>query len=459
MSLDKRDYSNFDRMGGKICKERNMYVFPTLYKSDKFNHCRIWSIFIRLVKKTNIQITCNDWNKLLESTINMENQYLYGKMPQDIIAQTWTETGVVGGKITIHSPTYTEAKNIGKINERSSFQTALILARKEYIKKLESGFKPKEQIDDEFIKYISDDKYFPMTLSDYSNDKDNLVYPLYIQPKLDGTRCIVYLNTNPKKSTLDNVIMYTRQLHSYPRKYKLLINLYKILVHFYDTKNDTSVYLDGEIYEHGKTLEYITSKARTFTEINDNDLNFHMFDLFYPQRLCLTFASRLFIIDMIFKYFNFDNIFKVKTILCEDEKTSDDIYKDFLKNKYEGAVYRNILSTYATYLDNTKAPKSKKCLKRKQLMSNEFKIVDYTSGKKGNKKGSIIWICENNDKQRFKVTPKGITDKESEKIFIECETDDGFEKKYKNRLLTVIYMPTYRNIPKSAKSVGFRDFL
>jgi hypothetical protein len=120
----------------------------------------------------------------------MEILYKYNTKGQ---AQQWeikvvgnsyyTVEGHVGGKLTTSEPTICEGKNLGKVNETTPEQQALIEARAKWQKKLDKGYS---------LELTHEKKYFePMLAHEYSNyEKLVFTVPTYAQPKLDGIRCI-----------------------------------------------------------------------------------------------------------------------------------------------------------------------------------------------------------------------------------------------------------------------------
>ena len=99
----------------------------------------------------------------------------------------WTEQGLIDGKIVINKPTITTTKNEGRSNETSPEQQALAEASAKYTKYLDKGYV--ENVDD--VHKIT--LYTPMLAQKFEDRVDGLEFPLYSQPKLDGVRCVVYM--------------------------------------------------------------------------------------------------------------------------------------------------------------------------------------------------------------------------------------------------------------------------
>jgi ATP-dependent DNA ligase len=155
---------------------------------------------------------------------------------------------------------------------------------------------------------------------------------------------------------------------------------------------------------------------------------------------------------------------QVETILVNTEKEQDDLYKKFLKEKYEGIIIRNADSLYLTSATkNSTKIRSKYVLKRKMRYSDEFEVVGYTQGTKGRDIGAIMWICQTHDgSKQFNTTPKNTTYEERYKLYKLANSNNGkqFDKLYKGRMMTVEYEDLSKNkVPLRAKSIGFREHL
>ena len=87
-------------------------------------------------------------------------------------------------------------------------------------------------------------------VGDYSRIKDN-DWPLYVQPKLDGVRCVIQYDAG-------KVTAYSRTGKEWKNIDHVLLNLYK----FFD--KHPNVILDGELYNHDlkDDFEQIISMVR-----------------------------------------------------------------------------------------------------------------------------------------------------------------------------------------------------
>jgi len=461
MSSEKRQFSDFTKFPGSI--QDGTYVFPILYHTDSNDNKRIWTIAVRLVKGAEKKYSI-DWDLMKDNTIPIKPEYLTGtEIPAGTITQVWVETGVIGGKISRHSPTYTKDKNVGKSNERNSLEQGLVLARSQYLKRLENGLRTNSNTD-----ITKNAMFFPMLVCKYEDEKDKLVYPLFIQPKLDGARCVAFLNTDPSPShepTFSNVILYSRQKKNFIGFDDLRKELLPILMEGWDFEGKQSIYIDGELYKHGLNLQTISGAVRNPDRDNIPEykgIKFHVFDVFYPRNPALKFAERLSILDGLFD--NLNTVEKVETIEVKSEYMQNKLYKKFLARKYEGIIIRNSDSLYLTHpTKNSMEIRSKFVLKRKMTYTDEFEVVNFEQGLKGRDKGAIMWVCKTHKTDKlFSATPKNITYEERYKLFKDASFNHGagFENKYKGRMMTIEYEDLSKDkIPLRAKAVGFREHI
>ena len=468
MELDKRDYTNFSdkkSFPGKIDKNTNEYHFSPLFNTDSHKNVRKWEIKVRLIKPSKKKLNHGiDWNVLEDDTIPIKKEYLNNTpIPNGVITQVWVETGVINGKQTRHVPSYPTIKNEGKSNERNTFEQGLVNARTLYLKKLENGSQTNKDFNTVKIKQ-KNTKYFPMLVRKFADEKKNLVYPLYVQPKLDGARCIAYLDKSPNKNTTEkNIIMYTRQKKDYCGFDKIKKDLLSVLIDMYDFGKNESVYIDGELYKHGLDLQTISGAVRNpkRDEMKKYEgIQYWVFDLFYPSTE-LTFEDRMGYLEDFFDIVSDScNIVQTPTHEVKTEAEQEKLYKSYLKKKYEGIILRNSSSLYLTHpTKNNMSIRSKFVLKRKMTFDAEFEVVDFTQGSKGKDKGAIIWILKTHTTNKnFNATPKNITYQERYELYKDAL--DNFEDKYKNRLMTIEYEDLSKDkIPLRAKSVGFREHI
>jgi ATP-dependent DNA ligase len=93
-----------------------------------------------------------------------------------------TEYGTLNGQMQINKWVCTP-KNEGKKNATTSEQQAIIEAEAKYTFQLERKYSTS-------INTAKQTLFLPMLAHDFAKKKKNLIYPVHVQPKLDGVRAL-----------------------------------------------------------------------------------------------------------------------------------------------------------------------------------------------------------------------------------------------------------------------------
>lgn len=469
MTSSKRDFTDFKAFPGKV-DANSHYVFPTLWHKDSYGHLRQWTVRVRLIHDTNTTILGIDWDLSTEKQVNIKDSYFINdQLPEGIIAEVWVENGVSGGKITRSSPTYIKDLSFeGNKNQRNQFQAALIFARSLYLKRQDLGGSI-EKPDDKAKKpkkQLGVIKYFPMLAKPYKDGIKHIKFPAYVQPKLDGVRCITYLEK--KDGGVESIICYSRKKNPLMGTDHIKQALYYYLNALFDVEKNQSLFLDGELYKHGKRLQDISGEVRNEGENKTADIadknQYHLYDCFYPLELDTPFEDRKEQLEVIFNSMQERKditaqscIKQVKTTLADDLAAATKLFNKYTEAKYEGVILRNTQGVYLADADRGgNILRSNDLVKMKEKFSDEYKIVGYTSGKRGKDKNAVIWIAETPDGKQFNVTPKDMTYEERYKIYDKCVKNFS---QYANRMMTIEYEDLSRDgIPQRAKGCEFRDY-
>ena len=231
-------------------------------------------------------------------------------------------------------------------------------------------------------------------VGDYSRIKSD-DWPLYVQPKLDGVRCLIQYDTAPRN-----------RIKAYSRTGKEWKNIDHILdeLHPFFAKN-RNVILDGELYNHElkNDFEKIISLVRK-TKPTDQDrleasklTQFHCYDIIDET---LTFEERnYFIIKQVPTSYCVKHL---KTRAVGTESLAKVIHKVNLDNGYEGSIVR----TNDTY----QCKRSHNLRKFKDFSDAEATITGYEEGK-GKRINTLgKFIMEDDNGVQFGCPPgKGYT--------------------------------------------------
>lgn len=374
-----------------------------------------------------------------------ELPYLYGKEKNGKIkiwkatiyyddvkncAMSSIEFGQLDGKKQNANREYTEGKNIGKKNETTCLQQCINETRKKWSDKKEKesySLTIQDENKDEKKyneKYENKDeekdneKYFPMLAHTYEPNsnkkkKKDIVFPCYVQPKLDGLRCIIY---EDKKG---NVICQSRT-GSY---FETMDHISQELKYFL---NSTRKILDGELYTNDIPFEELAGliKKKKITEDDRKKLlnvKYHVYDIIDENK---KYSERYLDIITLFSEKEYKYVVSVPTYTAKNTESFKKFFGDFIEMGYEGIMLRNIEGMYrCNYRSND-------LQKYKEFKESEYIISGFKEGD-GRDKGTVIWICNTVDNKEFSVRPKGSLE-ERRKLF-----QNG--KEYIGKKLTVIY--------------------
>lgn len=448
MASSKRSLSDFynkDEFSFNIIN--GIIEYPKLYtKINKSNNIRYWYIYCILMNKNSkIQIT----NELIdiETFKEFENENKY----KNLKIYIYTEYGQINGKITETEPTIIDVgKNLNKKNETSIITQSLISMRNLYLKKIKTGYSlDLEQLETKPEANISnEDNVYPMAVHEYGKHKRHIVYPCFAQYKLDGIRLIAKYD----KET-DTVTLLSRRLNAIFGFDNVKIEIVKIL------KLNPNIILDGELYNHSKSLQEISGIVR-HQDVDletKNELFFYVFDYINIHKK-ETFEERINILEDMFKKVkknnNLEYVKLLDTYVIDNEKEGDKLFNKALKEKYEGIIYKNKLAHYE--YSTIKEKRSYQFIKRKAAFDSEYKIIGYEQGTKGKDKGCIIMIMTTENGDHFKAVPNA-TLEERKEMFKLAEKD--FDNIYKGKMAIIKYDDLSINgTPLRSKFITIRDY-
>lgn len=302
--------------------------------------------------------------------------------------------GYKDGKMTESVQKIETGKNIGRKNETSHSEQAILEAKSKWNKKKDSGYTNtsktvnEQQPEGEKIKSVVENKIlFPMLANEFGKHKNKIVFPCYMQPKLDGYRCLYNTKTKYCNSRAGKEFDILRKT-----------NLYKELVKI---QLESEIIFDGELYIHNGIFEHLGMLRKKKLSNDDleklNKIEYHIYDIVDTDKPC---KERFAFLSEFFSKHKFIHIKFVETKIANSQNDIIDIHRTFIKDNYEGSMIRNMSGKY-----RCKA-RSSDLLKYKDFKDSEFKIVDFTFEKDNDNKDLIVWICETKD-SRFHIRPKG----------------------------------------------------
>ena len=217
----------------------------------------------------------------------------------------------------------------------------------------------------------------------YNEDKAD--YPAFIQPKLDGVRCL--FTAKGAFSRANNRFMNVEHIE-------------QALKPFF-AKNPTAI-LDGELYNHGlkddfeKIISLVRKKKPTDSDKAEAAelVQYHIYDV--ASMTIATYFTRLNYINSSFKWNHI--LRRVDTQVAFDFDEAVKMHKKNLKVGYEGSIYRTFEGRY-------KGTRSWDLMKFKDFHDDEATIVGYEIGK-GKREGTLgKFIMQDDEGVEFGCPP------------------------------------------------------
>ena len=332
-------------------------IYSTLYNRDELGRIRIW------------------------------------RMESDDVDSYRTISGLIDGKQTESGWRKVEQTNIGRANERSLVAQLDSTIQSAYTYQLKRTYH-------ESIDTVDEPKFFePMLAQKYKSFK-----PGFVQPKLDGKRCITdsdgsWSRGGEKSTSCPHI---NEILEPFFAKYPELM-------------------LDGELYAHEYADNFdmimsLVQKKKADAEHHAKTRNtvvYHVYDLpSHPGK----FKERTVVLENLVKEINSPFIKFVETVYIETAEQYDALHGKWLQDGYEGSMWRDPDSLY----ENTR---SKGLQKRKEFQDEEYDFIEWLEGE-GNWAGAAkavrCWLPGTDKSQgwnknnSFKAGIKGTRDKGKE---------------------------------------------
>lgn len=248
-------------------------------------------------------------------------------------------------------------KNIGRANETSPADQAVLEAQSRVSKQLDKG-------------YVENQADAALPITDASGNKKPMKAKkvgeveitdwdtVYMQPKLDGHRCTwqngQLLSGNGKPIDLPHIVeeIHARGLQDLP--------------------------LDGELYLHGISLQAIGSLVKK-PRAESLELSFHIFDLMLPS---VQFVERHVALATAMGEQPFQSasgekpgiLRLVSTVKVDSEESALAMHRLYMSQAYEGSMRRWGL---VGYQDGKRSPY---ILKGKDMDDDEYEVIGYKEG-------------------------------------------------------------------------------
>jgi hypothetical protein len=286
-----------------------------------------------------------------------------------------------------------------------------------------------------------------------SRKKKVITFPCFVQPKLDGLRCVSYAT----HSTGVGVALQSRTGAFFTSLPAIAAALRPYL------SQHPNIVIDGELYTDQMPFEELAGLIKK-KKITDSDVErlkkvkYHVYDIYDRTLPDMPYSERLAVLAAAVRRcgcvagdaFHSGGTPSTATarmlrsaattvvateeaaamvVLVRTEKVAAladfrRLFAEFVEAGYEGIMLRNAAGIYcANYRSND-------LQKYKEFMEEEYRIIDFTQGE-GRDAGAVIWVCETADGKVFTARPRGSLNQRRDWF------NDG--DKYIGKNLTVIY--------------------
>ncbi len=377
-----------------------VYQFPVLTKLDKLGRQSFWRIYV------------------IGPFYYRESWIINKKGEQSIVKQ--------------FPAVRATPKNVGRANQTSEGEQALFEAYSQWKGKRDELYQPlgENQTEVKVGEGSLIDLLRPMLAQPY--EKQN-IFPIAASRKLDGVRCMIYEEKG-------KIMMISRQG--------------KEIFFLDNVRNDAkmifsslpNVVLDGELYSHSIPFNVISGAVRSKNKpsAKDDQIEFHLFDLYFPANPGVTYRQRADLLRQIAKF----PLKRTKIVdyeVIQNEAEMIEKHNQYVKEGYEGIILRKLDEPY--YLGKRVSA----ILKFKAFKDEEFQIIDVVEGK-GTEEGAAVFVVRTNDDQKFQVRPRG--DFEWRKNIFQNRD------KVIGKMLTVRYQPSSEPgvLPRFPVGIAIRDY-
>lgn len=261
----------------------------------------------------------------------------------------------------------------------------------------------------------------PADLEAGSKKKKVIKFPCFVQPKLDGLRCVSYAT----RSANDLVVCLQSRTGAF---FTGLPHIAAALRPY--LSQHPNIVIDGELYTDQMPFEelagLIKKKKITAADVERlKKVKYHVYDIYDHAAHDMPFAERIGLLAAAVRRCGCvandthaaaaaGRVLRSDTeaaaaaavvVLVRTEKIAvlsefRQLFAEFVESGYEGIMLRNAAGVYrANYRSND-------LQKYKEFMEDEYRIIDFTQGE-GRDAGAVIWVCETADGKEFTVRPRG----------------------------------------------------
>ena len=405
------------------------HSFPKLYAQDKNGKIKVWTAAVRM----NLSHASGGDGGAVASRIT--HGYINGKQQ---VAYRDCEAG----------------KNIGRSNETTPLEQCISETRRKWTDKKEkeayTESKPADcgegygdisgndyDADEGFgsggggESAIPTGPFLPMLAQTFdpaditalSKKKKVIKFPCFVQPKLDGLRCVSYATRTANEN---EVALQSRTGAFFTGLPHIAAALRPYL------SQHPNIVIDGELYTDQMPFEELAGLIKK-KKITDSDVarlkkvKYHVYDIYDHVRHDMPYSERMGLLaaavrrcgcvanDTLSASGRMLRSAATTVVATEDAaavvvlvRTEQvavlavfrQLFAEFVEAGYEGIMLRNAAGVYRTNY------RSNDLQKYKEFLEDEYRIIDFTQGE-GRDAGAVIWVCETADGKEFSVRPRG----------------------------------------------------
>ncbi len=297
------------------------------------------------------------------------------------------ESGYVGGKIRESPKLIKKGKNIGKSNETTPFQQAVSEIQSKWNAKRHENYELDQMDPNNYIPRLM----LPQLAKGPGQGK--IVYPCYIQPKLNGVCDVAeppmvppYFSPSP-----DLILHHTKGGHFFSTLSHLDKWIHKL---------NAPAPLHGELYKHGWSLQKIGSYTKKIKP-DQHLLEYWLYDIAWmdtPYDIRMRWLQE--IIGLITRNFPECPIKFTPTKLVYNYDEAKIFHDKCVVDGFEGAMLKNKHGLYMFQY------RSNEIEKVKDYKTEEFEIVGGKEGS-GTDEGCIVYRCITESGLEFDARPRG----------------------------------------------------
>jgi len=355
------------------------------------------------------------------------------------------EAGQLGGKLTSHHEMIREGKNLGKANETTPLQQAEFQAQSDWKKKHDEGYKSLTDLGAEvpFDTIENLHHFLEVLLPEFNTDANGqakpmlaktvdwnkVTYPCYVQPKLDGVRCLMVLEP---RGTNDSCVTF---LSRNGKQYTTLDHI-TATIPGKDALGSLNIILDGEVYSDELSFQQIVAAVKKQSP-DSLKLHFRAYDVVTNELQ----KERLIAVRTLVHAINSSYISMVDTPGAFSKEDIVGWHNRWVSEGYEGAMIRLNGGHYG------QGQRSSHLLKVKEFNEEEFTFREFDFGQRTE---DLIAVCHTKTGAEFRAKMIG-TAAEKEELYAQMRGKEG-------KLTVKFFGYTTDGLPRFPIGKAFRDY-